>query len=146
MSEISYWRKVWIKEMRIKQMTELSFLIELLLNHDLPKATKDLLADRIKEVEYRISENPIHKPISVSQPIHNTGPKQAPSTLANMAKQEGITFVPPPEVVLPPVTQIAQTPATAEALNYRNNLLNKAQNHTFETKANGKGIKGPRKW
>lgn len=32
-------------------MSELSFLIELLLNHDLQKVTKDLVAERIKEVE-----------------------------------------------------------------------------------------------
>lgn len=32
-------------------MTELTFLIELLLHHELPAATKDLIAERIKEVE-----------------------------------------------------------------------------------------------
>ncbi len=34
-------------------MTELDFLIDILLNHKLPKATKDLVAERIKEVGAR---------------------------------------------------------------------------------------------
>lgn len=39
-------------------MTELSFLLELLLNHKLPKKTKDAVAERIKVVENGIIPQP----------------------------------------------------------------------------------------
>ncbi len=107
-------------------MTELSFLIELLLNHDLKKETKDAVAARIREVESCLSQ-----PRNLSLPINNhfsdmvnavvssTGNivKQAPSTLALMAKHGDIppTYIPPPiESPPPPVlteAQIAQRQA-----------------------------------
>jgi hypothetical protein len=101
-------------------MSELSFLIELLLNHDLQKVTKDLVASRIKEVEAAITSKP--------QPFYPTTftaatipmPQQAPSTLALMAKHGDLPPVPTP--VMPPiepVAQIAQTAATAAAMNSR---------------------------
>ncbi len=86
-------------------MSELSFLIELLLNHDLKKETKDLIASRIKEVEVSLVARP------ASQFVQTTGQlqvyqSQAPSTIAAMARHADI-----------PLSQaIAQAPVVA-ALN-----------------------------
>lgn len=106
-------------------MTELSFLIELLLNHDLPKATKDLLATRIKEVE----SNLVAKPQQANAYSYVPPPKilqQAPSTLAAMARHGDIpNIVPVPDMPAPePVAVIAQTPATAAALESTNLIRN----------------------
>lgn len=112
-------------------MTELSFLIELLLNHDLPKATKDLIASRIKEVEQMLTITRMVLPATAQ--IQTLPPKlqQAPSTLAAMARHGDIpnfpgaaTFVTPPIEAAPmPVEVIAQTPQTAAAMNSRNQAI-----------------------
>lgn len=107
------------------QMTELTFLIELLLNHDLPKVTKDLVASRIKEVEAYLTADRELVPRAPMRAVTN-GVIQAPSTLAAMAKHGDAVTAPP---VMPPVeavTQIAQTPATAAALGQRNAMINAA--------------------
>ncbi len=113
-------------------MSELSFLIELLLNHKLPKGTKDAIAARIKEVESgSVRPNP--------QVIHNqsTGPQQAASTLALMAKHG----VPNPTPLNDPasVENIAQTAATAQALQQANMIKGGIKPPTT---AEGR----PRKW
>lgn len=109
-------------------MTELSFLIELLLEHELKADTKKAIAARIKDVESDISQNMIHKQPSVSPVIqypkgqtNNVG-TQAPSTLALMAKHGDIEPAPvmPPIPEPMPVTQVAHTPAAAAAMNSRN--------------------------
>ncbi len=108
-------------------MTELSFLIELLLNHDLPKATKDLIASRIKEVESKLTapSQSIYGPAPTLPTYQVTGPKQAPSTLAAMARHGD--FVAPP--IMPPIEEpqpvavVAQTPQTAAAMNSRNQAI-----------------------
>lgn len=92
-------------------MTELSFLIELLLNHKLPKATKDLIAERVKEVE----GNRTAPPRPIIPPITG-GVPQAASTIAAFAR-EGLPLEPAP------VTQIAQTPAAAAALVSRESAI-----------------------
>ena len=101
--------------------SELSFLIELLLNHELPVATKHLIAERIKEVEQGLTARP---PAPVTWPpqvpLRN---QQSPSTLAAMAKHAGLEVTPPPEMPpIPeqPVAVIAQTPQAAAAMNSRN--------------------------
>ncbi len=103
--------------------TELGFLIELLLNHELPKDTKSLIASRVKVVEANLAPR-TQAPMQVNwqQP---PGPKQAASTLAAMARHGDIPAAPvsvqaaPPE----PVAVIAQTPATAAAMNARNDMI-----------------------
>ncbi len=70
-------------------MTELSFLIELLLNHELKKETKDLIAGRIKEVEQNLT--PMRPSLPVNNPFISLGqtlgaPVQAASTLAAMQR------------------------------------------------------------
>jgi hypothetical protein len=126
-------------------LTELSFLIELLLNHDLPKPTKDLIASRIKDVEMRLHYQP-QQAMKVTWQGPNTNtpmPQQAPSTLALMAKHGDIPAVnPAPEMPpIEPVAVIAQTPATAAALNSRNEAIAASINGKVD-KVTGR----PRKW
>lgn len=138
--------------METEMISELSFLIELLLNHDLPKATKDLLAARIKEVEANLVSKP-----QVQQQISHTaqqaalqaqfaaqGNKQAASTLALMAKHGDIpNMVSAPDMpVIEPVAVIAQTPQTAAALNHRNETIAAAIAGKNLDKSSGR----PRKW
>lgn len=92
-------------------MTELSFLIDLLLNDELPRPIKELVAKRIKEVEETFAA----KPPQPTHAIRSTLP-QAPSTLANLAKH--------PEPMAVPIEQIAQTPAAAQALASREAAIN----------------------
>ncbi len=103
--------------------SELSFLIELLLNHDLKKETKDAVAGRIREVENRI-QLPSQVHVTNTSGYAQTVPvkqQQAPSTLALMAKHGDIPMVQQPEMPpVMPVEQIAQTPAAAAAMNARN--------------------------
>lgn len=122
-------------------MTELTFLVDLLLNHKLPKPTRQAVANRIKEVEEsfarvpsnspRFSVTPMAAPVAI--PSHLVG--QSPSTIAAMMRQEqagGLVSTPLPHVdmgdAIPahptigqapppqPVTVIAQTPMAAAAM------------------------------
>lgn len=75
-------------------MSELSFLIELLLNHKLPKAVKTLVADRIKEIEGGPKRAPVsHAP---GLPAHLIG--QAPSTMAALAEAPPVAVMQAPPV------------------------------------------------
>jgi len=99
-------------------MSELSFLIDLLLNHKLHRLTKEAIAARIKEVE----EN--RTPVPQVRVTHPLGQVQAASTLALMAKHgeipvNDIPIAPAPQ----PVAVIAQTPATAAAMQARNEAI-----------------------
>lgn len=80
-------------------MTELSFLIELLLNHELKKETKDLIASRIKEVESNLVIAPRGSNQWMAQPAQIVGAiVQAPSTMAAIARHEGLA----PNIVAAP--------------------------------------------
>lgn len=130
-------------------VTELTFLVDLLLHHDLPKETKDVVAARIGVVEsnlqYHLSI--MQKPKEVPLHFNNTGPRQAASTLALMQKHGDIAPVMMPEIpAIVPVEHVAQTPQAAAGVNHRNNLINKAVNQNRDMVDTGKGTKGPRKW
>lgn len=103
-------------------MTELTFLIELLLNHDLKKETKDLIAGRIKEVEAELNSR---------QPIRPTG--QAASTMALMAQHA--------QPAIQDVQAIGHTPAAAAALASRQAAINASMNDKID-----KNARSPRKW
>ncbi len=131
-------------------VSELSFLIELLLNHDLPKPTKDLIANRIKEVEGRINDFSAKSNLSLVMPstssfsnpnLGSVNPKlaQAPSTLAAMARHGDIPSAPPPVETPVPVEQIAQTPIAAAALAHRAEMMAKGNDVV-------PGSKVKRKW
>lgn len=112
-------------------MTELSFLVSLLLDHKLPKLTQKAVADRIKEVEATMAPAaPSARPYSVQAaptviPAHLVG--QSPSTIAAMMKHEAQgapPLVPIPAAEAPaPVTAIAQTPAAQAALMERQQMI-----------------------
>jgi hypothetical protein len=103
-------------------VSELSFLVELLLNHKLPKATKDAIAARIKEVECRtssysprsVSSSPLSSLPAPSLPAHIAN--QPASTQAAMMRHGDIAALPPPAPEAPPpVEVIAHTPTAPRA-------------------------------
>lgn len=100
-------------------MTELSFLIDLLMNHKLPRVTKELIATRIKEVETMMVSKPTYT-VAPGNPLRlNTAPMEQA------------------------VGQIAQTPATQAALAARQKIMEGKVPDAITT---GKDIVGPRKW
>lgn len=82
-------------------MTELGFLLDLFLNHKLPKATKELVSSRIKEVEASYSAPRAIPAQTIS------GVPQAASTIAALERQAR---------EVEPVIAIAQTGATQAAM------------------------------
>ena len=130
-------------------MSELSFLIELLLNHKLPKVTRDLVAQRISVVEATVSKSPQAQPIVVGS--INRSPRdpnaQSASTAALLAKDPAAApglpnavsqdQLPPPQ----PVTIVAQTPLAAAALQSRQDAIRVATSGKEE-----RGRTSPRKF
>lgn len=108
-------------------MGELSFLIELLLNHKLAKATKDLISTRIKELEDRMVSQPAqHQPMSA---VNQPRPVQA-------VAQPKITN--PYQIIQPEVIDPSQQNAAVQkALADRQAMLNGAQNSAL-----GQGERG----
>jgi hypothetical protein len=125
-------------------MTELSFLLDLLLNHKLPKATKEAITGRIKEIETLAHQPTIAQPQWQPRPPRNA---QSPSTqriLDEMAQQgvpieQAQVLQQQPHPL--PVTQIAQTAAAQMALNARQEAINIATSGREE-----KGRTSPRKF
>jgi len=118
-------------------MTELSFLLDLLMNHKLQKATKDLIAARIKEVELRYTARAAPSPAQYQSAGSTQLPfasLQTPSTLAAMARN-GF------QETTVPVEAIAQTPAAAAALASRKQAIQIAMSDVPE-----KGRTSPRKF
>jgi CTP:molybdopterin cytidylyltransferase MocA len=124
-------------------MTELSFLLDLLLNHKLAKVTRELVVARIREVEVRSQSPAATRPAQTSAaiPPHLVG--QSPSTIAAMMRHEAGGVAPPiavaPLVDTPPV--VAQTPAAAAALAARQSVIDSAISGKPE-----KGRTSPRKF
>lgn len=118
-------------------MTELSFLIELLLNHKLPKDTKDAIAERIKEVESAVK--PFSQPINYLREV--VGPLAQGFTPPILPV---IKIVSPPPI---PYADIAQTPIAAEALKQREVLMSGANSASLNSSANlDKNTGRPRKF
>lgn len=120
-------------------MTELTFLVDLLLEHDLKPETKKAIAGRMRDVEEEITKR-IVQPVThgysqvpnVSQ--HNfqpntwtsntTAPQQAPSTLAKMMLHGDIPSVPlAPPIESAKVEIIAHTPQAAAAMQSRQQVI-----------------------
>lgn len=117
-------------------MTELSFLLDLLLNHKLPVATKVAVTERIREVESRLIQSP---PSRVPPPSQGFIPphlaNQAPSTIAALARHPDLA------VALEQPAVIAHTPAAMAALNARQEAINSGMSDKPE-----KGRTSPRKF
>ena len=111
-------------------MTELSFLIDLLLNQKMPPKTRQLVADRIREIEQMAGANKLINATPAANVIINGAP-QAPSTVAAMMRHGNVpeanavtnAVTPPPAE---PVAVIAQTSAAAEALAKREQMIGAA--------------------
>ncbi len=144
-------------------MTELSFLVDLLLNHKLPKVTRDAVAARIKEVEAGLgthqqvrSAGQVTNTVDlrgVQIPPHLVG--QPASTIAAMMRHEQGGAAPAvpvkmelngqdisaPPTAPTPVAHVAQTGAASAALAKRQQSIN--------VQISGKPVEGetrPRKW
>ena len=79
-------------------MTELSFLIELILDDEMPKPLKGKIKDRIKEIEI----TPVHNYASprVVQDIHPVHTAQAGQSASTLARLQDVPL-PFPEPVAP---------------------------------------------
>jgi len=96
-------------------MTERAFLIDLLLNDELPKQFKVIVGERIKELETTIQTAPVRPPVvmQVGQHFQELGPPnnaallvpQSQSTLAALARQTGIALEQPQPVMVAPIVQ-----------------------------------------
>lgn len=111
-------------------MTELSFLIDLLLNQKLSKPVKDLIANRIREIESKVAPSSGQNRTSVpGPPAHLIG--QAPSTIANWMKDNPspmINAVPAniePQAHSEPGILVASQ-AAAGAINARQQMIDQA--------------------
>lgn len=123
-------------------MTELTFLLDLLLNHKLPMATKVAVTERIKEVEARLTVGNMG-PIGVAR---TNAPVTLPSHLANQAPSTIAALARHPDLMAAleaptPVATIAQTPAAQAAIAHRQEMINQAVSGKPE-----KGRTSPRKF
>ncbi len=142
-------------------MTELAFLLDLLLEHKLSAPTRKAITERIKFVEAKLSQGhtttvvrPAPMAVPAVLPPHMVG--QSPSTIQAMLRHEanghagppvlqelnGSSMVPAPPMADPqPVAVVAQTPAAMAAMNQRQAVVAQA--------ISGKPMAGetkPRKW
>ncbi len=146
-------------------MTELTFLVDLLLNHKLPKMTRDAVAVRIKEVEANIGFALPQRmaPAPAMARPQNLPPhiaSQSPSMQAIMLRNPDLVpgpggagmiekfsgDPPPPTYIVPapepaPVAVIAQTPAAVNAMNERAATIRQGMSGKPE-----KGRTSPRKF
>jgi hypothetical protein len=107
-------------------MSELSFLVSLLLDHKLPPSTKKAVAERIKEVEAGIPVQP-RVGVQAVAPQVARPPKtaQSPSTqkiLEEMAADGQTLPTPVPEIQAP----AGPSPQAFQALLDRNRLIQSA--------------------
>lgn len=105
-------------------MTELSFLIELLLNHKLPKKTKDLVQARIRDIEVQPKQQP-HYQQPANRPM---GIQQSPSMQAKIDEMEAAKLNESPLPI--PTVAPATTAAAAQALNLRAQMIQGALNES----------------
>ena len=123
--------------------TELGFLINLLLNHKLPKATRDALAERIRQVEFRLMVGPATlRPVFAAAaplPPHQSikGPAQSHSMQRILERNPDLAAALPnvespaaPASQEPAPTQpaiVAQTPEAMRAMAARQEAMQQQQ-------------------
>lgn len=119
-------------------MTELSFLLELLLDHDLQKETQKLIRERIKEIE--VKPNKVEGLPPVYRVTHEERGKQAPSMQRAVAEMEQDQAIQANFAQMPP-QPAPQSPAVAQAMAHRQALVAQAISGKEE-----KGRTSPRKF
>jgi hypothetical protein len=103
-------------------VTELSWLLDLLLNHKLPTKAKEHVVLRLNDLASRMTHGPIQvSPVQMPGPAIVNGAMQSPSFMASMAKHET-----GPTLALEPA-MVAATPATAIAMESRQQAIRQAQ-------------------
>ena len=116
-------------------MSELSFLLELLLEHELQKDTQKLIRERIKEIEAK-PQSPA--PMGYNRPMIAG---QAPSMQRAVADLEEDKAIQANFAQAQNPAQIAQSPAVAQAMAHRAALIAQATSGVEE-----KGRRSPRKF
>lgn len=125
-------------------MTELGFLIDLMLNHKLPLATRKSIAERIKDVESTLSgghRGNMAPAQGILQPRIRSATDQAPSTAAAIAKHNGVVVERVEQHAPEPVAVIAQTPMAMAAMESRQRAISESIAGKTD-KTTGR----PRKW
>jgi len=125
-------------------MTELDFLIELLLNHKLPKTTQKSIKERISVVQVQSGTGYAPPPARIRSPVP-AGPPQAASmqkAVAELQMESGQHPTVAAQPLVPP--QTPTTGAAQVALIERQKLINEALS---EAGGNFKpGQRAPRKF
>lgn len=120
-------------------MTELTFLLDLLLNHKLPVATRVAVTERIRQVEASLLMAPAPaRPMPVPPHLAN----QSPSTVAALQRHPDlIAELAKAQPVVSPVAVIAHTPEAQAAMSARQQAIDLAITGKPE-----KGRTSPRKF
>lgn len=119
-------------------MSELSFLLELLLEHELKKETQKLIRERIKEIEAKPSR--VEEMAPIYRVTHEERGKQAPSMQRAVAEMEQDQAIQANFAQMPPQA-VPQSPAVAQAMAHRQALVAQAISGKEE-----KGRSSPRKF
>lgn len=115
-------------------MTEIQWLVDIMLNNKLSEPVKQKFIARIGEVEAKLTPA---KPSVYQGPIHPTAQSQSPSTQAALARQQAEGIDPFAGSTSP----VAQTMVAAQALNARQQAIAIAASGAPE-----KGRTSPRKF
>jgi hypothetical protein len=125
-------------------MTELDFLLELILDDDMPKTLKPKIKDRIAVIQTPMSSAVVRQPqpvirsvqsMQTIEPTNTAQVGQSPSTMARLQELE----LPFPEPVTPKV--VAQSPQAVAAIQARQQAIAQQTSGIHE-----KGRTSPRKW
>lgn len=117
-------------------MTELQFLIKLLLDSPLDQETKRLVADRIREVEGKLSSSSIVNVVYDSSHVHEKFPQaQAPSMQRILRQNPDINAFPNNPLPAPIPQPVIPVPR---------GVIDKETG--TERIPTGNGTQGPRKW
>lgn len=133
-------------------MTELSFLLELILNHKLQKSTKDIIQARIVEIQARPAINapqmaytpqpfpPTAQARQATRPVDSRGQAQSPSMARAIAEMEAAKN----GEVLPPEQHINREPSpevVAAAMAPHDNVQNAPQLPAVNTQAAAQALR-----
>lgn len=88
-------------------MTELTWLVDLIVNHELSPKTKKHVLKRMKQVELNYQQPTIIVPQALPPPKVIHGAMQSPSTVAAMQRHQDIQASPQAPIAVTPQAQAA---------------------------------------